>query len=124
MPHADTERVVHKEIIGFLQLVCNEDPELTQARARGWYLATRCHVHVCNSRDMFVDYEPLIGYVGVVGFGKVMLPLTTGKLDIEGRMPGSRIKESKLTSFEFDVAIVSSSTPAPSDSSIILSPFV
>ncbi|GJR82705.1 hypothetical protein Tco_0153490 [Tanacetum coccineum] len=29
---------------------------------------------------MFVDYEPLIGYVGVVGFETVMLPLTTGKV--------------------------------------------
>ncbi|GKG40333.1 hypothetical protein Tco_0467110, partial [Tanacetum coccineum] len=29
--------------------------------------------------DMFVDYEPLSGYVGVVGFGTVMLPLTIGK---------------------------------------------
>ncbi|GKC21404.1 hypothetical protein Tco_1023554 [Tanacetum coccineum] len=60
MPHADTERVVHKETIGFL--VCNEDQELTQARARGWYLATRCTVHVCNSRDMFVDYEPVTSH--------------------------------------------------------------
>ncbi|GKA67563.1 hypothetical protein Tco_0767480, partial [Tanacetum coccineum] len=60
MPHADTKRVVHKETIGFL--VCNEDQELTQARARGWYLATRCTVHVCNSRDMFVDYEPVTSH--------------------------------------------------------------
>ncbi|GJR35272.1 RNA-directed DNA polymerase, eukaryota [Tanacetum coccineum] len=60
MPHVDTKRVVHKETIGFL--VCNEDQELTQARARGWYLATRCTVHVCNSRDMFVDYEPVTGH--------------------------------------------------------------
>ncbi|GKB02879.1 putative reverse transcriptase, RNA-dependent DNA polymerase, LTR copia-type gag-polypeptide [Tanacetum coccineum] len=87
MPHADTEKVVHKETIGLL--VCNEDQELTQARARGWYLATRCTVHVCNSRDMFVDYEPVTGHevildnnshVDVVGFGTVMLPLTTGKV--------------------------------------------
>ncbi|GJS59214.1 hypothetical protein Tco_0653998 [Tanacetum coccineum] len=42
-------------------------------------MARGCTVHVCNSRDMFVDYEPLPGYVGVVGFGTVMLPLTTGK---------------------------------------------
>ncbi|GJT80894.1 hypothetical protein Tco_1055236 [Tanacetum coccineum] len=80
MPHADTKREVHKETIGFLQVSNNEDPELTQARARGWYLARGCTVHVCNSRDMFVDYEPLPGYVGVVGFGTVMLPLTTGKV--------------------------------------------
>nr|GEZ96016.1 retrovirus-related Pol polyprotein from transposon TNT 1-94 [Tanacetum cinerariifolium] len=79
MPHADTERVVHKEIIGLLQVFNNEDPELTEARARGWYLARECTVHVCNSRDMFVDYEPLNVYVGVVGFRTVMLPLTTGK---------------------------------------------
>ncbi|GJT88706.1 hypothetical protein Tco_1070423 [Tanacetum coccineum] len=69
MPHADTERVVHKETIGFLQVFNNEDLELTEARARGWYLARECTVHVCNSRDMFVDYKLLIGYVGVVGFG-------------------------------------------------------
>lgn len=88
MPHADTERVVHKETIGLY--VFNEDPELTQARARGWYLASRCTVHACNSRDMFVDYEPVTGHeviildnnshVDVVGFGTVMLPLTTGKV--------------------------------------------
>ncbi|PWA74217.1 hypothetical protein CTI12_AA255500 [Artemisia annua] len=87
MPHAGTERVVHKGTIGLL--VCNEDPELTQSRARGWYLATRCTVHVCNSRDMFVDYEPVTGHevildhnshVDVVGIGTVMLPLTTGKV--------------------------------------------
>ena len=87
MTHADTERVVHKETIGLL--VCKEDKELTQARARGWYFASRCTVHVCNSRDMFVDYEPVTGHevildnnshVDVVGFGTVMLPLTTGKV--------------------------------------------
>nr|GEU67346.1 putative reverse transcriptase, RNA-dependent DNA polymerase, Gag-polypeptide of LTR copia-type [Tanacetum cinerariifolium] len=71
-PHADTERVVHKETIGLLQVFNNEDPELTEARARGWYLARECTVHVCNSKDMFVDYEPLIGYVGVVGFRTVI----------------------------------------------------
>ncbi|GJS55955.1 putative reverse transcriptase domain-containing protein [Tanacetum coccineum] len=38
------------------------------------------------------------------------------QLDIGGHMPGSRIKESKLTSFEFDVAIVSGLTPAPRSS--------
>ncbi|GKD53856.1 hypothetical protein Tco_1287243, partial [Tanacetum coccineum] len=40
---------------------------------RGWYLARRCTVHVCNSRDISVDYESLPRHVGVVGFGTVML---------------------------------------------------
>ncbi|GJY51619.1 hypothetical protein Tco_0442466 [Tanacetum coccineum] len=110
MPHADTEREVHKETIGFLQVSNNEDPELTQARARGWYLARGCTVHVCNSRDMFVDYEPLPGYVGVVGFGTVMLPLTTGKVLILKKvfhiptMAKSLISVVKLTDIGFGVS--------------------
>ena len=80
-------KVVHNETIGLL--IFNEHPELTKARARGWYLLTRCTVHVCNSRDMFVDYQPVTGHevvlennshVDVVGFGTVKLPLTTGKV--------------------------------------------
>ncbi|PWA92534.1 hypothetical protein CTI12_AA074830 [Artemisia annua] len=80
-------KVVHNETIGLL--IFNEHPELTKARARGWYLLTRCTVHVCNSRDMFVDYQPVTGHevvlennshVDVVGFGTVKLWLTTGKV--------------------------------------------
>ena len=117
MPHGNTERVLHRETIGLL--VCNEDPELTQARARGWYLATRCTVHVCNSRDMFVDYEPVTGHevildnnshVDVVGFGTVMLPLTTGNvLTLENvfhipTVTKCLISVVKLTDIEFDVS--------------------
>ncbi|GKB71663.1 mutator type transposase [Tanacetum coccineum] len=67
----------------------DEHPELTKSRARGWYLLPRCTMHVCNSRDMFVDYQPVTGHeavleddsrVAVVGYGTVKLQLTTGKV--------------------------------------------
>ncbi|GJW76044.1 ribosomal protein [Tanacetum coccineum] len=70
-------------------LMINEHPKLTEARARRWYLLTRCIVHVCNSRDMFVDYQPVTGHevvlennshVNVVGYGTVKLQLTTGNV--------------------------------------------
>nr|GEX95126.1 hypothetical protein CTI12_AA074820 [Tanacetum cinerariifolium]GEX95134.1 hypothetical protein CTI12_AA074820 [Tanacetum cinerariifolium] len=78
-------RVVHHETIGLM--ISNEHPKLTEAKARGWYLLTRCTVHVCNSRDMFVDYQPVTGHevvlednshVNVVGYETVKLQLTTG----------------------------------------------
>ncbi|GJW58353.1 mutator type transposase [Tanacetum coccineum] len=80
-------KVVHCETIGLL--FGNEHPELTKARARGWYVLARCTMHVCNSRDMFVDYQPATGYevvleddsrVAVVGYGTVKLHLSTGKV--------------------------------------------
>ncbi|GJT06695.1 mutator type transposase [Tanacetum coccineum] len=79
--------VVHHETIGLL--IANEHSKLTEARARGWYLLTRCTVHVCNSYDMFVDYQPVTGHevvlednshVNVVGYGTVKLQLTTGNV--------------------------------------------
>ncbi|GKB51571.1 mutator type transposase [Tanacetum coccineum] len=87
MEERPVKKVVHDETIGFL--VSDEHPELTKARARGWYLLTRCTVHVCNSSDMFVDYKPVTGHevvlednsrVDVVGFGTVKLQLDTGKV--------------------------------------------
>ncbi|GJW58349.1 copia-like retrotransposon [Tanacetum coccineum] len=80
-------KVVHRETIGLL--FGSEHPELTKARARGWYVLARCTMHVCNSRDMFVDYQPATGHevfleddsrVAVVGYGTVKLQLTTGKV--------------------------------------------
>nr|GEX77980.1 hypothetical protein CTI12_AA388150 [Tanacetum cinerariifolium] len=79
-------KVVHRETIG---LFGSEHPELTKARARGWYMLARCIMHVCHSRDMFVDYQPVPGHevvleddsrVAVVGYGTVKLQLTTGKV--------------------------------------------
>ncbi|PWA55475.1 hypothetical protein CTI12_AA388150 [Artemisia annua] len=79
-------KVVHHETIGLFGI---EHPELTKARARGWYVLARCTRHVCNSRDMFVDYRPATGHevvleddnrVAVVGYGTVKLQLTTGKV--------------------------------------------
>ncbi|GJW26623.1 hypothetical protein Tco_0040434 [Tanacetum coccineum] len=74
----------------------------------------------------FVLDEEVVGVMlsVVVWKGNVGNFVGSGVLDIGGRMRGSQIKESKLTSFEFGVAIVLGSTPAPSDASIILSPFV
>ncbi|PWA67773.1 hypothetical protein CTI12_AA314190 [Artemisia annua] len=81
------EKVVLDKMAGLL--LSNEHPELTKVRAQGWYLFSRCTIHVCNSRDMFVEYEPVTGYevvlennspVDVVGFGTVKLQLTTGKV--------------------------------------------
>ncbi|KAM0020177.1 hypothetical protein Hdeb2414_s0025g00664281 [Helianthus debilis subsp. tardiflorus] len=87
--NSDTEpaKVVHNEVIGLITV--NEDPALSKMRRRGWYLASRCTVHVCNSRDMFVDYHPLSGHevildnknhVEVAGMGSVVLRFTTGKV--------------------------------------------
>nr|GEW35381.1 transposase, mutator type [Tanacetum cinerariifolium] len=110
------EKVVHDETIGFL--VSDEHPELTKARARGWYLLTRCTVHVCNSSDMFVDYKPVTGHevvlednsrVDVVGFGTVKLQLDTGKvltLDNVFHIPEITkclISVAKLTDMDFNV---------------------
>ncbi|KAJ0489690.1 putative RNA-directed DNA polymerase [Helianthus annuus] len=86
---SDTEpvKVVHEEVIGLI--TTSEDPELSKVRRRGWYLASRCTVHVCNSRDMFVDYHPWTGHevvldnnehVNVEGIGSVVLRFTTGKI--------------------------------------------
>ncbi|MFS7992519.1 hypothetical protein Hanom_Chr12g01083151 [Helianthus anomalus] len=79
-------KVVHNEVIG---LITDEDPAVSKMRRRGWYLASRCTVHVCNSRDMFVDYQPWTGHevtldnnerADVAGIGSVVLQLTTGKV--------------------------------------------
>lgn len=73
-------KVVHHEKIGLL--MGNEHPELTKARVRGWYLLASCTMHVCNSRDMFVDYQSATGHevvledksrVDVLGYGTVKL---------------------------------------------------
>ncbi|GKD24542.1 hypothetical protein Tco_1230756, partial [Tanacetum coccineum] len=81
------KKVVLDETIDLL--ASNEHPKLSKTRARGWYLLSRGTVHVCNSRDMFVDYLPLTGHevvlennspVDVVGFGTVKLQLTSGKV--------------------------------------------
>ncbi|MFS7992518.1 hypothetical protein Hanom_Chr12g01083131 [Helianthus anomalus] len=80
-------KVVHNEEISLLTV--NEDPALSKMRRRGWYLASRCTVHVCNSRDMFVDYQPWTGHevvldfssrAEVAGIGSVELHFTTGKV--------------------------------------------
>uniref|UniRef100_A0A251T387 Retrovirus-related Pol polyprotein from transposon TNT 1-94-like beta-barrel domain-containing protein n=1 Tax=Helianthus annuus TaxID=4232 RepID=A0A251T387_HELAN len=96
-------KVVHNEVIG---LITDEDPVVSKMRRRGWYLASRCTVHVCNSRDMFVDYQPWTVHVcnsrdmfvdyqpwtghevvldfnsraEVAGIGSVELHFTTGKV--------------------------------------------
>lgn len=84
---APTTKLVLKETIGLI--TDNEDPVISNMRCRGWYLASRCTVHVCNSRDMFVDYQPLSchevildnnDHVEVAGIGSVVLRLTTGKV--------------------------------------------
>ncbi|GKB71664.1 hypothetical protein Tco_0933076 [Tanacetum coccineum] len=110
------KKVVHDETIGLF--VVNEHPELTKARARGWYLLARCTVHVCNSRDMFVDYQPVTGHevvlednshVDVVGFGTVKLQLDTGKvLTLENvfhipEITKCLISVAKLTDMDFNV---------------------
>nr|GEY58360.1 hypothetical protein CTI12_AA544960 [Tanacetum cinerariifolium] len=110
------KKVVLDETIGFFE--SNEHPELLKVRARGWYLLTRCTVHVCNSRDMFVDYQPVTGHemvlennspVDVVGFGTVKLQLTSGKvliLENVFHMPKIArccISVSKLTKMGFTV---------------------
>ncbi|GKA27873.1 hypothetical protein Tco_0714041 [Tanacetum coccineum] len=80
-------KVVHHETLGLL--IANEHPKLAKARTQRWYLLTRCTVHVCNSRDMFVDYQPVTSHevvlennshVDVVGYGTVKLQLTTGNV--------------------------------------------
>ncbi|GKC14596.1 ribosomal protein [Tanacetum coccineum] len=81
------KKVVLDETIGLLE--SNEHQKLTKTRARGWYLLTRCTVHVCNSRDMFVDYQPVTGHevvlennspVDVAGFKTVKLQFTSGRV--------------------------------------------
>ncbi|GJX02565.1 mutator type transposase [Tanacetum coccineum] len=116
MEECPVKIVVHDETIGFL--VSDEHPELTKARARGWYLLTRCTVHVCNSSDMFVDYKPVTGHevvlednsrVDVVGFGTVKLQLDTGKvLTLENvfhipEITKCLISVAKLTDMDFNV---------------------
>ncbi|GJX28768.1 hypothetical protein Tco_0236847, partial [Tanacetum coccineum] len=116
MEERPVKKVVLDETIGFLE--SNEHPELLKVRARGWYLLTRCTVHVCNSRDMFVEYQPVTGHemvlennspVDVVGFGTVKLQLTSGKvLTLENvfHMPKITkccISVSKLTKMGFTV---------------------
>ncbi|PWA54168.1 hypothetical protein CTI12_AA438110 [Artemisia annua] len=80
-------KVVHHETIGLL--IAKEHPDLTKSGVRGWYLLSMCTMHVCNLRDMFVDYQPVTGHevvlknysrVDVVGFGTVKLQLTTGNV--------------------------------------------
>nr|GEY40300.1 hypothetical protein CTI12_AA544960 [Tanacetum cinerariifolium] len=87
MEESPVKKVVLDETIGLL--VSNEHLELTKVRARGWYLLTGCTVHLCNSRDMFVDYQPVTGHevvlknnshVDVVGYGTVKLQLSTGNV--------------------------------------------
>nr|XP_043627148.1 uncharacterized protein LOC122598628 [Erigeron canadensis] len=79
-------KVVHKEKIS---LFPDNDPYLSNLRRRGWYLSSRCTVHVCNSRDMFMDYQAWSGHevildnnehVEVAGTGTVKLQFTTGKI--------------------------------------------
>nr|GEU59674.1 hypothetical protein CTI12_AA544960 [Tanacetum cinerariifolium] len=116
MEERPVKKVVLDETIGFLE--SNEHLELLKVRARGWYLLTRCTVHVCNSRDMFVDYQPMTGHemipennipVDVVVFGTVKLQLTSGKvLTLENvfHMPKITkccISVSKLTKMGFTV---------------------
>ncbi|GJT27380.1 hypothetical protein Tco_0907655 [Tanacetum coccineum] len=60
MKERPVKKVVLDETIGFL--VSNEQPELIKVRARGWYLLTRYTVHVCNSREIFVDYQSVTGH--------------------------------------------------------------
>lgn len=59
--------------------------------ARGWYLNSRATQHVCNSRDMFVEFCPAFreekvmmdtDYVDVDGFGEVAISFTSGNVVI------------------------------------------
>ncbi|GKF00236.1 ribosomal protein, partial [Tanacetum coccineum] len=74
-----TVRVVLKEILGF--------QTKSNMKAQGWYLPFGSSAHVCYSRDMFVDYNPMRNHelildnndhVDVAGIGTVVLRFTTG----------------------------------------------
>ncbi|GJT70340.1 ribosomal protein [Tanacetum coccineum] len=71
---SDTVKVVLKEIIGF--------GTRSNKKAQGWYLNCGSSAHVCYSRDMFVDYNPMKNHevildnkdhVDVAGIGTVVL---------------------------------------------------
>ncbi|GKE15210.1 ribosomal protein [Tanacetum coccineum] len=71
---SNTVKVVFKEIIG--------SGIRSSKKAQGWYLFFGSSAHVCYSRDMFVDYTPMINHkvildnkdhVDVVRTGTVVL---------------------------------------------------
>nr|GEV96412.1 hypothetical protein CTI12_AA544960 [Tanacetum cinerariifolium] len=76
-----TMRVVLKEILGF--------QTKSNMKAQGWYLTFGSSAHVCYSRDMFVDYNPMRNHelildnndhVDVARIGTVVLRFTTCKV--------------------------------------------
>ncbi|KAL7614579.1 hypothetical protein Lser_V15G09140 [Lactuca serriola] len=72
------------EEIGFVSYAQLVGEPITQ----GWVFSTGASVHVCNSRDKFVDYRPVTGKhvsqldnskVNVSGIGSVTLRFTSGQ---------------------------------------------
>lgn len=84
MPHSKamrTEKVVLKAIIG-----CGTR---SNNKAQGWYLNCGSSEHVCYSRDMFVDYNPMSDHevildnddhLDVAGIGTVVIRFNTHKV--------------------------------------------
>ena len=84
MPHSKatrTEKVVLKAIIG-----CGTQSD---NKAQGWYLNCGSSEHVCYSRDMFVDYNPMRDHevildnddhLDVAGIGTVVIRFDTHKV--------------------------------------------
>ncbi|GJT53730.1 retrovirus-related pol polyprotein from transposon TNT 1-94, partial [Tanacetum coccineum] len=73
-----------KSVVGHISAIVTRNP-----CANGWYLDSGATVHVCDSRDKFVDYQKVTGKqvimansdrADVCGFGTVKLKFTSGKV--------------------------------------------
>ncbi|GKD36146.1 retrovirus-related pol polyprotein from transposon TNT 1-94, partial [Tanacetum coccineum] len=73
-----------KSVVGHISAIVTRNPS-----ANGWYLDSGATVHVCDSRDKFVDYQKVTGKqvimansdrADVCGFGTVKLKFTSSKV--------------------------------------------
>ncbi|GKA00712.1 retrovirus-related pol polyprotein from transposon TNT 1-94 [Tanacetum coccineum] len=73
-----------KSVVGHISAIVTRNP-----CTNGWYLDSGATVHVCDSRDNFVDYHKVTGKqvimansdrADVCGFGTVKLKFTSGKV--------------------------------------------
>ncbi|GJY41386.1 retrovirus-related pol polyprotein from transposon TNT 1-94 [Tanacetum coccineum] len=73
-----------KSVVGHISAIVTRNPS-----ANGWYLDSGATVHVCDSRDKFVDYQKVTGKqvimanidrADVCGFGTVKLKFTSGNV--------------------------------------------
>ncbi|GJX43983.1 retrovirus-related pol polyprotein from transposon TNT 1-94 [Tanacetum coccineum] len=75
-----------KSVVGHISMMATVT---RNPSANGWYLDSGVTVHVCDSRDKFVDYQKVTGKqvimansdrADVCGFGNVKLKFTSGKV--------------------------------------------